>query len=243
MTIRRSLVLGLGVAGFALASCAHESMAIAAPPPPPKVAMAPPAPTPPPAAAVEPKACSTDSQCSSSQLCVQSTCTPITAALAECGVARVHFDFDRSELHLSDLPTLDRAARCLRVSGSPVLVTGDADERGSVRYNLALGTRRAEAVRSRLTMDGVPSSQIAIATYGKELPVCTEHDEACWSQNRRASIEPNGIAKDISHLIRQDELAEARMRRATTARADAKRTTTPSAQGRRAGRSRATQAP
>jgi len=223
--------LGVGL-GLALASCAHGKsavheqapMAAVVPPAPPAPTMTratPLAPPQAPVAAVQPQACGSDAQCGASQLCVQSVCTDITAASAECGNSRVHFDFDSSELHPADLPTLDRAARCLAVSHTQVLITGNADERGSVRYNLALGTRRAQAVEAHLREQGVPGSQMAAVSYGKELPVCDQHDEACWIRNRRASVEPNGIAKDISRLIRRDRLAEAHRKPASNAMARA----------------------
>ena len=215
------LAVNLGAFGLLEASCSHAKPDIAqAEPTPPAPAATPVTPAPPPALApapvaetMQPQACSSDNQCTASQLCIQSTCTDITPALAECGISRVHFDFDKADLHPSDRFVLDRAIRCLNVSHTHLLVTGNCDERGSVRYNLGLGKRRARAVESYLKNGGVPATQMEIVTYGKELPVCTARDETCWSQNRRASLEPNGVAKDIRQLIRRDELAEAGMQK------------------------------
>ena len=66
-----------------------------------------------------------------------------------------------------------------------VSIEGHADERGTREYNLALGARRANAVKEFLVSVGVSSARIDTVSYGKERPVCTESNEACWTQNRR----------------------------------------------------------
>lgn len=71
---------------------------------------------------------------------------------------------------------------------SRVSLEGNADERGSREYNLALGQKRAEAVRNSLRLHGVPDKQMEAVSYGKERPKATCHDEACWQENRRADI-------------------------------------------------------
>ncbi len=63
---------------------------------------------------------------------------------------------------------------------------GHCDERGTNEYNLALGERRAKSTLNYLVAQGVQASRITIISYGKERPACTEHNEACWSKNRRA---------------------------------------------------------
>jgi peptidoglycan-associated lipoprotein len=67
-------------------------------------------------------------------------------------------------------------------------VEGYADERGSDEYNLALGDARAKQTREYLSNLGLPGNQLATISYGKDRPVCTEHDEACWQKNRRTHI-------------------------------------------------------
>jgi peptidoglycan-associated lipoprotein len=67
-------------------------------------------------------------------------------------------------------------------------VEGFADERGSDEYNLALGDARAKQTREYLATLGLPGNQLAVISYGKDKPVCTEHDEACWQKNRRTHI-------------------------------------------------------
>lgn len=66
------------------------------------------------------------------------------------------------------------------------VIEGHCDERGTPEYNLALGERRASSARSYLTSLGVDGSRLRTITYGEERPVCSESDESCWSQNRRA---------------------------------------------------------
>ena len=67
-------------------------------------------------------------------------------------------------------------------------VEGHCDERGSDEYNLALGEARAKRAVDYLASLGLPTNQLKTISYGKEKPVCTEHDEACWQKNRRAHI-------------------------------------------------------
>jgi peptidoglycan-associated lipoprotein len=67
-------------------------------------------------------------------------------------------------------------------------VEGYADERGSDEYNLALGDARAKQTKEYLSDLGLPGNQLATISYGKDKPVCTEHDEACWQKNRRTHI-------------------------------------------------------
>jgi len=100
---------------------------------------------------------------------------------------RVFFDTDSSVIRPDGRATLDRQAQWLaKYPNYPVTVEGHADERGTREYNLALGQRRAAAVRDYLASKGVPASRMRIISYGKERPVATCDDISCWSQNRRA---------------------------------------------------------
>ncbi len=67
-------------------------------------------------------------------------------------------------------------------------IEGHADERGSAEYNMALGDRRAVSAKDYLVQIGIPAMQLNVVSYGKEKPVCEEHDEACWQKNRRIHI-------------------------------------------------------
>jgi len=101
-------------------------------------------------------------------------------------VVDIHFDFDRYDIRPGDAKTLDGNARWLRSNNDLVLIEGHCDERGTPEYNLALGDRRAHSAMNYLVAQGVRANRITIISYGKERPLCTEHDEACWSKNRRA---------------------------------------------------------
>jgi peptidoglycan-associated lipoprotein len=202
------------LAVVSMTACAHQKPAVQAetPTPPPAPAAAtlaaatPPAPPPP--AALE-FHCATDLECVSDELCSNGVCTAITPSLAACGLTRVHFDFDEAVIHPDEFTVLQRAARCIQANQpAHVLITGNADERGTVEYNLALGQRRAAAVSTYLETLGVPAKRLELVTYGKELPICTQHDDACWQRNRRAGLHPDGAPRDITAQVRADEHRE-----------------------------------
>jgi len=101
----------------------------------------------------------------------------------------VYYPFDVSAVQDADKPIVVAHAKYL--SEHPdrnVRVEGNADERGSNEYNLALGQRRADGVKQMLVLGGAKASQIETASYGEEKPKATGHDEASWSQNRRSDI-------------------------------------------------------
>ena len=99
---------------------------------------------------------------------------------------RVLFGYDRSDLEDSGRSTLQKQAAWLQRYPTVVLtIEGHADERGTREYNLALGARRAQAVRDYLVSLGVSGARIDTISYGKERPICVQSDEACWTQNRR----------------------------------------------------------
>ncbi|HEX2592480.1 MAG TPA: peptidoglycan-associated lipoprotein Pal [Rhizomicrobium sp.] len=98
----------------------------------------------------------------------------------------VHFDYDRYDIADSDRATLQRQAAWLaKYPSVRVTVEGHCDERGTREYNLALGARRANAVKEYLVSLGASSSRIDTISYGKERPMCTESSEDCYAQNRR----------------------------------------------------------
>jgi peptidoglycan-associated lipoprotein len=187
MTSRQLIPLALTLA----LGCAHKQEQKTEPPPPApepaKPAAAEPAPT-----NASAKACINDTDCADGELCSQKVCVPINASMAECGLVRVQFAFDSSEIAQDDRPLLERGARCLRRDHKlHVLIEGNADERGTEEYNLALGDRRATSVAKFMKTLGVSDAQLGTISYGKEKPLCTEHDEACWSKNRRAAVRPS----------------------------------------------------
>jgi peptidoglycan-associated lipoprotein len=100
---------------------------------------------------------------------------------------RVFFESDSTELSGQARATLDKQAQWLQSYGRYAFtVEGHADERGTREYNIALGARRAQAVREYLSARGIESSRIRTISYGKERPVAVCNDISCWSQNRRA---------------------------------------------------------
>jgi peptidoglycan-associated lipoprotein len=101
----------------------------------------------------------------------------------------VYFDFDRFEVKPEFTPTVEAHGKYLAGnSARNVVIEGNADERGSREYNLALGQKRAEAVKSRLQLLGVGSNRMETISYGEERPRRSGHDEAAWAENRRADI-------------------------------------------------------
>lgn len=99
---------------------------------------------------------------------------------------RVHFPLDRYDLSPEAEATLQRQAALLQNHPQIVVtIEGHADERGTREYNLALGERRAAAVRNHLMALGIAGDRITVISYGKERPECPEAAEGCWSQNRR----------------------------------------------------------
>jgi peptidoglycan-associated lipoprotein len=96
------------------------------------------------------------------------------------------FDFDKADLRLDARTALATDAEWLKKYPSiQVLIEGHCDERGTSKYNLALGDRRANAAKEYLTSLGVDASRIRTVSYGKERPFCTASTEECWQQNRR----------------------------------------------------------
>jgi peptidoglycan-associated lipoprotein len=109
--------------------------------------------------------------------------------------ADIYFDYDESTLTDDSRQKLARNAELLR--GQPqftLTIEGHCDERGTNEYNLALGERRANAARDYLSSLGVTADRMRTISYGEERPVCTESDESCWRQNRRAHMVITGRA-------------------------------------------------
>ena len=127
---------------------------------------------------------STSSSASSS-----TTATQMSDAekLAQVGNT-VYFGFDSSELAGEAQATLDRQAAFLNVNPTMVvIIEGHADERGTREYNLALGDRRAVAVRDYLLAKGLNAARVRTVSYGKERPAVSGSNEESWAKNRRAA--------------------------------------------------------
>lgn len=103
------------------------------------------------------------------------------------------FDYDQSTIRSDASVALRDDVNVIRgiladYPSQKLVVEGHADERGSAEYNLALGDRRAHAVQEFLSSMGIPGPQLAVVSYGKERPVCTDASESCWQRNRRAHL-------------------------------------------------------
>jgi peptidoglycan-associated lipoprotein len=102
---------------------------------------------------------------------------------------KIYFDYDSYVVKDEYKALLDHHAKFLTKNGKyKMLVQGNADERGSREYNLALGQKRAEAVKKALTLLGVKEAQLESVSLGEEKPACSEQTESCWAQNRRGDM-------------------------------------------------------
>ena len=99
-----------------------------------------------------------------------------------------YFDFDQSLLRPEARAALTAHAERLKANPSPIRLEGHADERGTREYNMALGERRANAVRDYLVAQGVSPSQIETVSYGEEYPATVGSYESAWGQNRRVEL-------------------------------------------------------
>jgi len=112
------------------------------------------------------------------------------AAMKTTLTAMIHFDFDKSDLRDEDRSLLDQKIPILLANPDAKLkISGNADERGSDQYNMALGQRRAAAAKRYLKDHGVAENRVETVSYGEERPLCQEHGEPCWGQNRRDEFE------------------------------------------------------
>jgi peptidoglycan-associated lipoprotein len=101
----------------------------------------------------------------------------------------VYFDFDSFAVRADGKPVVENHSGYLtKHTERKILIQGNTDERGGTEYNLALGQKRADAVRKAMGAMGVAEGQIEAVSLGKEKPKATGHDEAAWAENRRADI-------------------------------------------------------
>ena len=101
----------------------------------------------------------------------------------------IYFDYNSSSLSFAGREALEANAEFLKENQEvSVQIEGHADERGGVQYNIALGEKRAQAVKDYLTALGVSEERITTVSYGKDRPVAFGHDEEAWSKNRRANF-------------------------------------------------------
>jgi peptidoglycan-associated lipoprotein len=110
------------------------------------------------------------------------------AEFTACDPATVYFDTDKFTVSSDAKATLDSRAGCYKQTTGSVRVAGHADERGTTDYNLALGQKRADAVKKTIVTAGVEAAKVSTMSYGEEQPAASGSDEAAWAKNRRAEI-------------------------------------------------------
>jgi peptidoglycan-associated lipoprotein len=113
---------------------------------------------------------------------------PTTTQVEERLETIVYFDFDQAVLKPQTRALLLAHAERLKASPRSVRLEGHTDERGTREYNMALGERRANAVRDFLVLQGVSRNSIEVVSYGEERPIAMGSNEAAWAQNRRVEI-------------------------------------------------------
>ena len=121
------------------------------------------------------------------------------ASAREALTAMVFFDYDVSEIRADQESVLRGKVDVLRASPQVQLrIEGHADERGSTEYNIALGNRRAEAVRQYLAGFGISDARLSIVSFGEERPLVNRSDEDAWARNRRAEFQITAGANAIN---------------------------------------------
>jgi peptidoglycan-associated lipoprotein len=104
------------------------------------------------------------------------------------GVEPVYFDYDRATIREDQKPTLRSNATAIQKQSGTVVIEGHCDERGSEEYNLALGERRANAVKQYMTSLGAGAASLDTVSFGESKPAVQGHDESAWRWNRRAEF-------------------------------------------------------
>ena len=173
---RKTLGLSFALASSLLAACSSTPVTPPAAPATPAPAAAP---APKPAAAATPASTVT-------AVNLPAHLDPNSAISKE---RSVYFDFDDFSIKPAYTALVERHGKYLAATaGLTAKVEGNADERGSAEYNLALGQKRAEAVVKALKIYGAKDGQLEAVSWGEERPAASGHDEAAWAQNRRADI-------------------------------------------------------
>jgi peptidoglycan-associated lipoprotein len=143
------------------------------------------------------ESCMADADCGEGRACVDKLCkaqggvlqSSASQKLGECEVRAVYFGFDDATLSPEARKQLDDDFQCLQRSEfRRAILSGHTDERGTTEYNLALGMRRADAVKRYLSGLGIDPKRLKAISYGKERPADPGHDEAAWSKNRRVEV-------------------------------------------------------
>jgi peptidoglycan-associated lipoprotein len=114
---------------------------------------------------------------------------PLTAPGSILAKRSIYFEFDSFVIKDEYKPLIEAHANYLKQNPkAKVILQGNADERGSREYNLALGQKRADAVKKAMEVLGVPDARVESVSFGEEKPKASGHDEESWAQNRRSDI-------------------------------------------------------
>jgi peptidoglycan-associated lipoprotein len=189
--LKKSLFL-LVFSSFVWTAACHKAVPVAARPPQPvPVAAVPQTPAVPPSSGAVASQGRPAVQSSPPQGLTAADRTELNGRLAHLEDAL--FDYDKSTIRADAASALKEDVTVIRdiLAKDPnekLRIEGHADERGSDEYNLALGDKRADAVRDFFETMGVPKAQLTVISYGKEKPVCSEQTEDCWQKNRRAHV-------------------------------------------------------
>ena len=121
---------------------------------------------------------------------VSSACNPLNPGAGEViRLDTVAFDFNEFDLTVDARGLLDQGAQCLQQTpGVTIVIEGHADDRGTVEYNMALGEKRANAVKTYLKNLGVSTSRMQTRSKGENEPMCSAETESCWARNRRVQF-------------------------------------------------------
>ncbi len=173
----------LVVAALAAGACGPKKVETKPPAPAPPAEAKPAPTTPPPPPAPAPPAPVPDKPLTEEEIFMKLTLEELNK---KGHLTDVFFAFDSIELSEKARASVQKNADVLKkYSSTKIVVEGHADSRGPSEYNLALGERRADAVRDYVVSLGIPTDRVTIVSKGKEQPFCREETEACWEQNRR----------------------------------------------------------
>jgi len=145
------------------------------------------------------ESCQADGDCKSGFACVEKKCADQAGVLGSsesrtlgaCELKTISFEFDEAGVSRSSAAALEEDFECLRRTPyRRLFLTGHADERGTTEYNVALGARRADAVKKYLIKLGAEASKLRAISYGKERPLAKGHDDLAWAKNRRVELVP-----------------------------------------------------